>query len=144
MSIYFERDIVAWRRVPFGGAGGDRDIVLLGLDWSAATYAMQIRAAPGDTGTPLVSLVNAAAGSQGISATYDAAYIHPVTGATVGATTIRPQIDKATMAALPVNADDPAQPIDLWHDIHVIVGALPEFVFRSGKFTVEPGVTINA
>lgn len=144
MSIYFERDIVAWRRVPFGGAGGDADIVLLGLDWSAATFAMQIRAAPGDTGPALVSLANATAGSQGISAAYDADYVHPTTGAAVGATIIRPQIDKATMEGLPVNADDPAQPVVLYHDIHVTLGALPEFIFRSGKFTVQPGVTISA
>ncbi|NOW44117.1 hypothetical protein FHW96_000244 [Novosphingobium sp. SG751A] len=142
MSIFFERGIVAWRRVPFGGASGDADIVVLGLDWSDATYAMQIRAAPGDTGDPLVSLANAAAGSQGISAAYDADYVHPITGATVGATTIRPQIDETTMEGLPVNPDDPASPIYLWWDMHVTAAGLPKAVFCQGKFTVDPGVTI--
>lgn len=142
MSIYFERDIVAWRRVPWGGAGGDADIVLLGLDWSAATFAMQIRAAPGDTGTPLVSLTNASAGSQGISATYDAGYLHPITGDAVGASIIRPQIDEATMEGLPVNADDPSQPVVLWWDMHVTPSLIPKLLFSCGKFTVNPGVTI--
>lgn len=135
-------DLVAWRRVPFGGGSGAQDVVLLGLDWSAASFAMQVRAAAGDTGTPYVSLIGAAAGTQGISATYDAGYIHPTTGAVVGATTIRPQIDQATLAAIPLAPDDPAAPLTLWYDLHVTPVGLPMMQFLYGQFTLNPGVTI--
>lgn len=135
-------DLVAWRRVPFGGASGAQDIVLLGLNWSGATFAMQVRAALGDTGTPYVTLANAAAGAQGILATYDSGYVHPTTGAVVGATTIRPQIDQATLAAIPLAADDPAAPLLLWYDLHVTPVGLPTLQFLYGQFTLNPGVTI--
>jgi hypothetical protein len=142
-------DLTAWRRVPFGGAAGDQDIVVLGLDWSAAGFAMQVRAAPGDTGTPLADLVTAAAGVQGLSATYDAGYLYPANGPNValrgtevGATIIRPQIDQATLEAIPLAADDPAAALPLWYDLHVTPPTMPKQQFLYGIYTLNPGVTI--
>jgi hypothetical protein len=134
-------DLVAWKNVPFGGTSGNQDIVLMGLDWSAASFVMQVRASPGDTGTPYVALVNTAAGSEGISASYDSGYIHPITGAVVGATTIRPQINTTTLQAIPLNAADPTQPQVLAYDLHVTPVGLPEMQFLFGNFTLNPGVT---
>jgi hypothetical protein len=141
--------LCAWRHVPFGGASGDQDLIIIGLDWSAASLALQVRAAKGDTGTPLVSLVNAAAGVEGLSASYDPAYIYPANGPTValrgqtvGATTIRPQINQATLEAIPYAADDPAAALTLWYDLHVTPGGLPKLQFAFGSFTLDPGVTI--
>ena len=141
-------DLIAWRHVPFGGALGDQDIVVLGQDWHTATFAMQVRPTPGDTSTPLVSLTNASAGSEGISATYDSGYLYPdggpdasLVGTVVGATIIRPQINKATLEAIPTAAD-PSQPQALAYDLHITRSGLPVAQFMQGAFTLNPGVTI--
>lgn len=135
-------DLVAYKRVPLGGAPGDQDIILMGLDWSAATYSMQVRPAAGDTSTPYVNLSNAAAGSEGISASYNSGYVSPVTSTVVGATTIRPQINQATLAAIPLTSDDPSQPAVLAYDIKVTPSGGQAQVFLYGTFTLYPGVTI--
>lgn len=143
-----KRDFFAWRHVPWGGASGAQDLVLMGLDWSAAAFAMQVRAAAGETGTALVSLVNAAPGAEGISASYDPTYIYPLNGANtalrgtvVGATTIRPQIAQTTLEAIPGYAD-PSQPVGLWYDLHVTPAGMPRQQFAYGQFTLYPGVTL--
>lgn len=142
-------DLAAWRRVPFGGGTGDQNFVILGLDWSAAAFALQVRAAQGDTGTPLVSLTNAGAGVEGVSATYAADYLYPdngpnvaLRGTAVGATIICPQIDQATLEAIPLAADDPSAPLELGYDLHVTPADLPKFLLAYGGFTLNPGVTI--
>lgn len=134
-------DITAFKRVPFGGASGNADIVILGLDWSGATFKMEIRTNPGDTGTALVSLTNASAGAQGISATYNATYAHPVTGAEVPATIIRPLINETTIEGLALGAR-PSDPVDLFYDLHVTPSGSTKRVIMRGKFVIDPGVTI--
>lgn len=54
------------------------------MDWSAATFVAKIAATQG--GTALITLNNAAEGSEGILATYDATLVHPGTGEEVGGT----------------------------------------------------------
>ena len=132
----------AWRHAAWGGVTGDGDWVLLGSDVSGAAFAMQVRPAWGDTATPLVSLANAAAGSQGISASYTASYIDPETGATVPATIIRPQIDKTTLEAISWGQNDPTRPLQLVYDLHMTLpgGPVQELLF--GSFTLNPGATI--
>lgn len=134
-------DIVADKRVPWGGIRGDGDIVVLGVDWSAGTFKMEVRAEPGDSGTPLVTLANAAAGAQGISASYDAGYMHPTTKAAVGATIIRPQINETTIEALALAAD-PARAVAAHYDIHATISGMGKFVLAYGAFSIKPGVTI--
>ena len=141
-------NVSALRHVPWGGASGDQDIVIMGLNWSASTLSLQVRPTPGDTSTPLVSLANAAAGSEGISVTYDAGYIYPANGphtaligTVVGATTIRPQINQATLEAIPLPSD-PTQPLGLSYDIHITPPGLPKMQLAYGSFTLFPGVTI--
>lgn len=133
-------DILADKRVQWGGIKGDADIVVLGVDWSTGTFKMDLRPEPGDSGTPLVTLANAAAGAQGISATYDAGYLHPVTSAVVGATVIRPQINETTLEALALAAD-PARAVPAHYDVHATV-TMGKFVLVYGTFSIKPGVTI--
>lgn len=131
----------AWRNVPWGGSAAEEDWIILGEDLSAATWAMQIRPAPGDTATPLVSLTNAAAGVQGISASWDAGYSDPETGATVGATRVRPLIDKATLQAIPAAAD-PMKSRILHFDLIGTPSGGQAAIFAAGMFVLNPGVTI--
>lgn len=135
-------DLVAQRHAGWGSAAGDGEITLLGVNYSAAAVQMQIRPAAGDTATPLIALANGVAGAEGIYVFYDAAYLHPVTGATVGASLLQPRIDQATMAALPYAPDDPAQPLVLAYDIRIAPVDAPPFILIGGQFTVYPGVTI--
>lgn len=136
-----ELNIGAFKRVPFGGASGEGDIPVISVDWSGATFKMELRVNPGDTGTALVSLTNAAAGSQGISATYEDAYAMPDGSGTVIATIIRPQIDEATIEGLALGART-SDPVELYYDIHVTPSGSAKRLLCFGKFTIYPGVTI--
>ena len=131
--------VIRSKRVQWGGASGEADIVWLRQDLSGATWKMEIRALPGDTGTALATLNSAVVGSEGISATWDAGYVHPETGAVVGATTIRPQINLATMQALATSTprDDP---VEAHYDIHMTLSGVKR-LFAFGAFTYYPGVT---
>lgn len=135
-----ELDIeVRSKRVQWGGSTGEGDIVWLREDLSAGTWKMEIRALPGDTGTALATLNGASAGSEGISATWDAGYLHPDTGEAVGATTIRLQINEATMEGLATSTpgDDP---VEAHYDVHLTLASVKR-LFAFGRFTYHPGVT---
>jgi hypothetical protein len=125
------------RHTPWGGADGSADIVMLGVDWSAAAFQMALAYTLG--GTPAITLPNASAGSQGVSATYDATYVDPDTGATVGATIIRPQINEVTFEALTWPADT-TQPLVMAFDFLVTPSGEPQFVWFYGNMTIHPGV----
>lgn len=124
------------KRTPWGGATGDADMVYLGIDWSAAAFRMTLAPLPGSAA--LITLTNQVAGTQGISATYDAGYLHPETGVVVGATIIRPQIDEVTFEALTWGESD--EPLVLYHDMLVTPFGAPQRVFFDGTFTILAGV----
>lgn len=128
------------KHAPWGGAKADADIVILGVDWSAGTFAMQFRNEPGDDGDPLIALGNASAGSQGISTTYEPEVAHPLTGELTSATIIRPQIDETTLEDLDLAAD-PARPAKLHYDILATVSDFGKFVLLAGPAFIIPGVT---
>lgn len=137
-------NLAADKRVPFVDEDG-ATWVFVGEDWDDAAFAMHVRALPGDTGTPLISLSNASAGSQGISATYDGAYVFvdPETGeeTTLPATLVLCQIDEATLEAISLGTpyDKPAV---FYYDLHVTPSGGIKRVAASGAFTINPGVTI--
>lgn len=137
----FELGWQAWKQVQFGGSTGDQDITYYGKNWSAATFKMEVRVAFGETGAALISLTNAAAGLQGISATYDAGIIDKETGQVVGGTVIRPQIDAATLIAL-AGASPLSSDRVLYADFHITPVGLPKRLIRYGTFTVKPGSTL--
>ena len=128
--------IYAFKRVPFIDS-----VAILGPNYTGAAFAMHIRNNTGDTGTPLVPLATAAAGTQGISVTYDASYIYNEAGNTAPASLILIQIDEATLEALTLN--NPAnEPMVLYYDLHVTPTGQAKRVELLGAFTIYPGVTI--
>lgn len=136
-----ELDIVARsKRVPWGGASGEADIVILGFDYSAATFKMEIRPEPGDSAAALLTLNNASAGSEGVSASYDAGYVHPETGAVVGATRIRPQINEATMEGLSTGSPVD-EPVEAFYDLHLTPSGGVKMLYLFGRWSYHPGVT---
>lgn len=124
------------KHVPFGGASGDGDFIYLGVDLSAAAFVMTIAPQVGSAG--IITLTNASAGTQGISATYNAGYVHPTTGQVVGATTVRPQIDETTFEGLTWGATD--EPLVLAYDMLVTPSGGVQYVWFKGTFTIHPGV----
>lgn len=131
-------DIPAFKRVPF-----DDDVAIIAENLTGATFAMHIRAHPGDTGTALVSLANAAAPSQGVSVTYNAAYQYQ-DGAeliTAPASLIRICIDEATLEGLSLGTPYD-EPVELFYDLHTTPSGGTKRVQFGGKFLLYPGVTI--
>lgn len=125
------------RHVPFGGATGDADVVYGLKDWSGATFVMAFAATEG--GSAAITLNNAAAGSEGVSASYDASYAHPETGVVIGATTIRAQINEATLEGL-TYPSDPGAPLILYYDLLVTPSGEPQRVLCKGTLSVYQGV----
>ena len=119
------------------------EIVIIGPDYSAAAFKIDIRNQKGDTGTALIALVTADSGSQGISATYDAAYVFDNNGTeeTAPASIITIQIDEATIEALDLG--NPAREVvDLVYDLHITPSVGLKFVQCGGSFKIDPGSTI--
>lgn len=136
----FERNAVhRSRHTPWGGATGAGDIVILGVNWSAAAFVWAFCKTIG--GTPSTpngfSLANAASGSEGVSATYDAAYVHPETGEVVGATRITPQVNEATLEGLTYTGTDP---LVLYHDLLVTPSGQPQRPVAYGTLTIHQGI----
>jgi hypothetical protein len=136
MAVKF--DIPADKRTPFVDS-----IVMVGPNWSSAAFLLHIRNNPGDTGTPLVDLSNAAAGLQGISATYNAAYSYEYEGvATISpATIITVQIDEANIEALSLGTPYDKD-LALHYDLHVTPSGGIKKREIYGLFIISPGVTI--
>lgn len=128
--------IVASKRVPF-----DDSIAMMGVDYSGANVAMEIRPEPGGTGTAMVSLGASISGGQGLTVTYDADYPDPDGTMPDGATLVRVIINETTLEGLAYGADR-ADPVTLHYDIHLTPSGGKKFVFCAGTFTVTPGVTI--
>jgi hypothetical protein len=120
----------AHKRTPylFGG------IRFEGYNFTGATLLMQIRHLPGDTGTPVISLSGASAGTQGLSITV-------LTVDDVTSTHLTIQIDEGTMEALPLAAPASA-PLELYYDLHITPSGGVKQVWLEGAFIVKPGVSI--
>lgn len=105
-----------------------------GQDFTGATFLMHFRNLPGDTGTPIIALSNASAGTQGLSVS-----VATVSGVPTSTLTI--QIDEATLEALPFGA--PADDyLKLHYDLHITPSGGVKKVWLRGLFYVDPGVTI--
>lgn len=111
-----------------------------GPDYSTGTFKMEIRQKPGDTGAALVTLNGASAGSEGISCTYDAAYVDPETAETFAASIFKFQINETTMEGLATGTPS-EDPVELHYDVHVTPSGGTKFVLIYGSFTYWPGVT---
>lgn len=128
--------IVKSKRVPWV-----ETLAIEGPDYSGATFKMELRTLPGGTGGAVVTLNNAAAGTQGISATYDAAYVDPITADVFAATVLLFRIDETTMEALPAASPTDAS-VSLYHDLHIDPVSGDKFLAIYGSYDYSPGVTI--
>lgn len=128
------------RHVPFGGATGLADFVEAGVDWSGAAFVMTLAEAQG--GAAVITLTNQTAGTQGMSATYDATYDYTdADGNAVNgpATIIRPQIDETTLEGLSGFPPSP-DPYELVYQVLCTPTGEPQRVLYQGTFTIYHGV----
>ena len=130
----FKRNFVAFASAVWGGASGRVSITVLGVDLSGADYDWSF--ATSDGPTPVITLEVAAAGSQGISRTYDANIVHPLSGAVVGGTRIVPQIDENTLEGLTFSG---ASDLVLVHTLYETPAGGSKRVLCYGTFTVKQG-----
>lgn len=139
-----EVPLSAFKRVPYVEPDGCT-WAFVGYNWVGATFLMHIRNRYGDTGTPIISLAGASAGSEGISVSYDAdySYTDPVSGQTVTApaSLVLVQIDEATLEALSLGTPVDA-PVELVYDLHVTPSGGVKRVAVFGTFSILPGSTI--
>ena len=128
----FEANLTIYSsHVPWGGDTGEADIWMAAEDWSAAAFVLKI-----DSPSP-ITLTNAAAGSQGISATYDADYVSKRTGAQVGGTCIRPLITEATLEELDFGS---GTELTFNYDLLVTPSGASQRVICFGQVTMRKGV----
>lgn len=125
------------KHVPWGGDTTDADIVVLGEDLSTSSFKMTFAATLG--GAAVMTLNNASAGSEGVSADYDSSYVHPDTREVVGATVIRPQANEATLEALTWGSDASADLVLYYDLIETPLSGLQK-VICYGTYTLSPGV----
>jgi hypothetical protein len=137
----FEIAITAFRHAPWGGTGVLDYVVQLGVDWEDAAFQWAFAPEPGAAASFV--LVNEAAGSQGVSAEYQADYVHPNSGAIVGATIITPLITQATFAELPDPVPTSAD-IVLYHTLYVTPPGGTKRVFCFGDFVIKQGAPTDA
>jgi hypothetical protein len=136
----FYNPLAPYKRVPFISD----QIQIIGPDISASAVLMHVRVKQGDVGVPLITLLNAAVGVEGVSLTYNPAYIYKnAAGVTVTttATTVIIRINEATIEALQLN-NPYYLPLALEYDIHLTPPAQDKQLFCYGPFTIIPGVTI--
>lgn len=136
-------DLTAYKRVPFIDEDG-ATIVFVGENFAGGAYAMHIRNNPGDNGTPILSLAGAAAGTEGISVTYDTEYVYvDENGAEQEgpASLVLIQIDEATLEGLSLGTPSD-KPVSLYYDLHITPSGASKRVVAEGKFIINPGVTI--
>lgn len=124
------------KRVPL-----DITIPEMGANYTGATLAAEVRASPGDTGSAIITLANATPPTEGLSVTYDAAYVDPNGELENGASLVRMLITEDTLEALTLSTPA-SDPLVLHYDIHLTPSGGTKFVFARGTFTVNPGVTI--
>ncbi|MED5545012.1 hypothetical protein [Novosphingobium decolorationis] len=132
----FELNLTAFRHAPWGGTTGLADLVRMNDDWSLAQFSWAFSSAPG--GANAFTLETADEGAEGVSSTFDPDYPHPSTAETVGGTTIRPQIDQATLEAV-ADARPEKEDIELHHTLYVTPSGEPRRVLCFGRFTIKKG-----
>ena len=110
--------------------------VLLGENLTGAAFKFCAAATQG--GSALVTLNAAAAGSEGVSVAYDAAYVHPATGVAVGASTMTAQLNEVTIEALTFGAA-PADLV-LAYDFLITPSGGVQRVHAYGALTIQQGI----
>lgn len=123
-------DLTVQRWTPF-----DFTIQLpVGIDFSGATAAMQVRLYRDAPGDPILSLVNASSAGQGLSFT-------TVTTDGVPTSFLRIRINETTAEAILLNAAKPGDDIRLVHDIHITGGGFAKTRWFEGALIIRAGAT---
>ena len=126
-------NIIAYRNTPF-----IETIRFAAIDFTGATFALQVRTLPGASGSALISLTNQTAGTQGLSVTTAVE-----TGVTISTLTI--QIDEATIDALlpaSTNGQKAGTDVNLYYDLIITGGGVAKSRWLEGTFTIAEGVTV--
>lgn len=119
---------------PFGGDQGNWEITTWGQDLESAAFKW-VFYDPTDL-SEVFSLTNAAAGSEGISATWYSDLVDDVTGAAIGATLIVPQIDEGTLEGLTfVGISD----LVLGHTFYITPSGMLQTTHCYGTVTIKQG-----
>lgn len=132
-------DLTAYRWTPF-----DFSIQLpVGLDFTDATAAMQIRLRPDAPGSPIISLENASSAGQGLS------FSSVTDDDDIVTSTLRIRINETTIEPILLNAGiAPSvgkwEPVRLTYDIHITGGGFAKTRWYEGVFNIRPGATQNA
>lgn len=127
-------DITVQRNAPFLPDTLDFE----GYDFTAATFALQVRSNRGASGAALLSLTGQTAGIEGLSVT---------TSVTEGVTTshVQIQINEATIdALLPASSNGQKLGTDvvLYYDLVITGGGVGKVRWLEGRFTIHEGVTV--
>lgn len=127
------------KHAPWGAGTGAGQVVILGQDLTGAAFVWAFATTANGTpsGSTGFTLTNAAPTVQGVSATYDAAYVDPETGAVVGATIINPHISEETLEALTFTGTGP---LTLYQDLLVTPSGLVQRPVVFGTLTIYQGV----
>ena len=107
-----------------------------GIEFINTSYAMQVRLYRDAPGSPLLSLVTAAAGAEGIS-TQNVT----VNEDGVPVSTIQIRINETTLEGLLLNAGKPGEDVRLVYDLHITGGGFPKTRWLQGAFVIAAGVT---
>ncbi len=110
-------------------------IIKVGYDWSAADYVMAFSTS--EVGSAVITLIGAPAGSQGISASYDADYVDAGTGVVTGATIIIPKINEVTLEGLTYSGTSPRV---LYYDLLVTPSGESQRLELYGTLTIHQGI----
>jgi hypothetical protein len=132
--------IAAFKRVPLVYS-----TFIAGANLTAASFLCHIRHKFGDSDAPIITLTNAAAGTQGVSTAYIAALryydYHSRSYISTPATVVTLQINEATLEAAP-QSNPTSQPLPLVYDVHITPTGGNKYVAYGGDFSLFPGSTI--
>lgn len=122
-------DLVAQRWTPFVYI-----IDFPGLDFTGATFAMDVRLYRDATGTAQIALTSAASNAQGLSVS-----VATVSGVVTSSVQIR--VNETTLEDLLLGAAGPGEDVALVYDLHITGGGLAKTRWVEGAFTIRAGAT---
>ncbi|WP_226634507.1 hypothetical protein [Novosphingobium profundi] len=129
-------NLTSYRHADWGGSDGSEIVAFLGEDLTQAHFAWSFADRAG--GNVLLTLEATTEGLQGLVARYEPDYVHPVSGAVVGATLLIPQIDRETLLALDTPGETGAD-IVLFHTLYLTRDSGLKHAEFAGNFRIMQG-----
>ncbi|RZJ01810.1 MAG: hypothetical protein EON90_02035 [Brevundimonas sp.] len=122
-------DLMAQRWTPFIYV-----IAFEGFDFSAATFAMDVRLYRDAPGAALIALTNAASNAQGVS-------VSVTTDDGVPTSEVQIRINETTLEGLLLAAAGAGKDVVAVYDLHITGGGLAKTRWVEGSFTIRAGAT---